>query len=609
MSDIDRATDRMMADRIAALGGGAVSPVRAAPADLDALKDPTQTSIAPSTRNPRSEELSFSPADEARDVAARLAAYSDRSLGVGGTPRSLSITDSFQIAQRSGPEYLSAEEDYLFSAISLLIEQHRWSPRLFNDTSLVFSGAGDEGSFDNALNLVNQLRATKRLPYGGEVEARWVWRAAEDLRSSVSNRYEQSSEFVLSASLPLLRGAGSVAREDLIQAERNVVYAARNFENFRRNYLVEIANDYFSLIQIRSQIGNQERQIESLRRFLDATQARVDAGRESLFRVAIVENQLLSGVASLASLRERYILQLDRFKVRLGLNPSEPVDIAPLAFELAEPEIDEVVASQLALEYRLDLQNQRDQVIDARRSISNARNNLLPDLDISGNVAVPTDPNTREGGIGFDPDYTRYTAGLDLSLPLDRRIEQLGLKRTTVQLERQLRNYQRARDEVVVTARNAVREIDRARFQLTLAERQVAINRERLREQRLKEDIVDPQDIVNSENELLRSENDRDQARTDLRNSILNYLRVTGQLRVASNGNFQPLPGMMLMAEDGALPDVPADAIENAPPPAPQGEGDPNEAGAPDQADAPRDGGEPQGGEPQGGEPPEGDGD
>lgn len=564
LSDIDRVTNRLMAERIGSIGAGEVAPLRESPG-VKSLRQPNQNDPDPSTTNPLVDELTFVPADEARDVAERLDAYSRRALGVGEEVRQLRITDAFRIAQRTGREYLNAEEDYLLVAISLLIEQHRWGPRLFNDTSVGIGAQGDSGSFDHALSVVNSLRATQRLPYGGEVEARWVWRATEQLRSSVSGQYQQSSELILGGNIPLLRGGGTVARESIIQAERDIIYAARSFEDFRRSYLVDIADNYFSLLQTQSEIVNQERQNESLRRVNEETQAKVDAGRESRFEVAIVENELLQGISTLASLREQYILALDRFKIRLGLDPKDPVDIAPLDFELAEPEIDEYVAAQLALEFRLDLQNQRDRVADARRAVANAQNNTLPDLDINGQIGIPTNPNDREGGIGLDPDYTRYSAGLDLSLPLDRKIERLGLKRAVVQLERQVRTYERARDDVVVSARSAVRRIDQARFSLTLAERQVAMNRERLREQRLKSDIVSAQQIVDSENVLLRSENQRDRARTALRNAILDYLLVTGQMRVAPGGEFQPLPGMMLETDVGIVPVPQPDEIAPTP--------------------------------------------
>jgi outer membrane protein TolC len=518
-----------------------------------------QRSGEPQTRNPAAKDLRFSPADEARDVNARLQAFVRASIGEiqpEGDPDAefavfdepgalrLSLEDALRAAQRGAREYLTREEDYILAAIRLLTEQHRWGPRLFNDTSFTFSGQGDDGDFEHTLRIVNTLRATQRLPSGGEVEARWIFNATEQLRSQVTDRYQQSGRLVLDANMPLLRGAGASAREDLIQAQRDLIYAARDFERFRREFLVSIANDYFRLIQLQNQIRNQLRQLRSLRLLEESTRARVEAGRLPEFERNIASNRLLSAQASLASLAEQYVLATDRFKVRLGMPPDMRVVILPIRFEVPEPEVSLEEASAAALEYRLDLQNQRDRIEDARRRLNNRRNQLLPDLNLRGGVGVPTDRDDPGAGLDFEFEDLDYNAALTLSLPLDRRIERLSLKSAVVQLQQALRGYDLARDNAVIDVRSAVRNIELARFRLRLAERQVEINRRRLEEQRLKIDQVDLQRIVDSENDLLDSENQRDQARTDLRNAVLNYLLRSDQLRVARDGTFLPLPGM-----------------------------------------------------------------
>ncbi|MBZ0171615.1 MAG: TolC family protein, partial [Phycisphaerales bacterium] len=45
-----------------------------------------------------------------------------------------------------------------------------------------------------------------------------------------------------------------------------------------------------------------------------------------------------------------------------------------------------------------------------------------------------------------------------------------------------------------------------------------------------------------AERELNEARNARDQALTDLRNAVLNYMLTTGQLRVTPDGDFHPLP-------------------------------------------------------------------
>lgn len=515
----------------------------------------------PPTTNVPASELAFTPAPENRDVAARLKALAMQSgltsaAGGGydsqGNPtvapapeaRVLTLSDALRTTQVSAPELLAAQEDYLLAAIRLLTERHLWGPRLFNDTTLSVAGSGVDGGFDHALNLINQLRVAKRLPSGGDVEARWVWNASEQLRDRATGEYTSASAIVLAGNVPLLRGAGSIAREELIQAERDLVYQSRSFERFRRAFLVDIAQDYFSLLQTRASITNQLRQLESLRRFNEATRARVDAGRLEAFQTAITESRLRSAESSLSGLQEQYILQADRFKVRLGLAIDDIVDFSEELPIIPEPDVTLDEATSLALKYRLDLQNSSDRVDDTRRGVANAKNRLLPDLNATGSVTIPTDSREESGALAIDEDQTRYDVGITLGLPLDRRTEQLSARAAEIRLQRSIRDHEQLRDRVAVDVRSAVRNIDLARVQLNLAEQQVEINRRRLRGQKLQEDTLQPQQIVDSENELLDSENARDRARTALRNAVLNYLLQSDQLRVARDGTLQPLPGM-----------------------------------------------------------------
>jgi outer membrane protein TolC len=406
------------------------------------------------------------------------------------------------------------------------------------------AGSGNDGSFDHALSIINNLRVSKRLPFGGSVEAAWITQATEQLRTVASDGYVQSSRLVLSGNVPLLRGAGEVAREDLIQAERNLVYQARTFEQFRRDFLIAIAQDFFDLLQARAEIANQEEAIENLRNIEREKQALLEAGRIAEFERNDAANQVLSGVASLASQRESYILRVERFKIRLGLSSRDPVELVDSSLDIPEPEVPLDRAVEFALNYRLDLQNERDRVDDARRALANARNNTMADLDVTANVGIPTDPRRNVGRLNFSPGDLNYQAGVTLGLPLDREAERLGVRAATITLQARERDYAQSRDEASVAVRQAVRNVDLARFQLTLAERAVEINQRRVRETELKRDEVTTRTRVDAATELQQSQNNRDRARTNLRNAVLRYLRESGQLRVAKDGTFLPLPGM-----------------------------------------------------------------
>ncbi len=543
MRAIDAQTQALLEERTSILGGS-LSPRRIGP-ERGELDRRVLTSTDVRTINPPAGEITFDQASADRDVAERLTRYTEEALSSDQTDRlQVGLEQAFSLAQRHGREYRSAEEDYILSAIRLLIERHLWSPRFFNDTSATLGGNGEDGTFDTALDIINTLRVTKRLPFGGEVEARWVWQAAQDLRNRVSEEYTQSSRIVLSGNVPLLRGAGSVARESLIQAERDLVYAARDFERFRREFLVDIANDYFGLLQTQARIQSQRDQIDSQDQNFERTKQLVEAGEERPFQRAIAENGLKSAQSNLASINQSYVLQIERFLVRLGLDPRTPIEILPLDLDLPEPEIEQVEAARRALTYRLDLQNRRDGLDDSRRAVLNARNDLLPDFDLDGSVSLPTDGDLDVGGLGFDSGDIDFSLGATFSLPLDRKNEALRLRQRMIAMERSIRDYERFRDGIIIDSRAALRAIELARFRLELAGRQVEIANNRQREQEIDPAGVTAQEFLDTTNDLLDASNDRDDAIADLRSAILDYLLQTGQLRVGLDGQLLPLQGM-----------------------------------------------------------------
>jgi outer membrane protein TolC len=539
LSAIDAQTDALMRERSERLGGGAIAP-RPSGRGETAARSPYDTE--PATVNPSASDLRFTPADEARDVERRLSGYSQIS---GEGAKVLDLAGVWRQAQLTGREFLTAEEEYTLAAIRLLIERHLWSPRfLATSTAQIAADNPISGDATTALRVINELRATQRLPYGGLVEARYVYTLTEQLRRAVGDRTTSSHQLVVTGTIPLLRGAGEAAREDLTQAERDLVYAARNFEDFRRSYLVSIANDYFDLVLLKAEIDNLETVLKLLRGLEERTRALVTAGRLAEFQLNIAASDVLRTVTGLASTRERYLLALDRFKVRLGLTVETDLEILPVDIGFPEPEVTVADATGAALQYRLDLQTRRDRVDDAARGIAVAKNQLLPDLNLFGSASVGTGTTPADRSLFRNGNDQEYIGGVTFGLPLDREIERLRLRQATIDAERAKRDLEEFRDRVIVDVRSAVRELDRARFNLDLARRSVYINQRRAEEQEIKKDEVTAQQVVETAQSLLEALNGRDRSLTDLRRTVLEYLLATGQLRAERDGSFLPPAGM-----------------------------------------------------------------
>jgi len=543
---IDDEIDREIRDRSGRLGQSAATPTRPRleETNLD-QPGPRQTDLQSANLDPA--DIRFSPADEKRDVASRLAGYSAAGNAAGSQTLTLDLIGAMRQLQNTGRALVSAEEQYLFESINLLIVEHAWTPQLTGSTQVGVTTTErqlDAAVYQTPLNVINQLRVTQRLPYGGTAEAAWVWNATNTLRSAVTDRYTQASTLVVGASIPLLRGAGDIAREDIINARRRLVYAARTFEQRRRELLVDLASDYFNLIEQQAVIANQERSLEFAERQAERTQALVQAGRLAEFQLGISASEVLSSRSQLANLRERFILAVERFKIKLGLSVNQAVTIAPLTFDLKEPEVTPDAAAGTALEYSLPLQNQRDQVEDQVRVVRNARNSLLPDVQLSGNVGMRTDPLVRDAGVVFDDNDFVSSAAILVNYPLDRKVERLTLRAANIRLEQSRRDFEQARDEVIIEARARVRELDLARFNLELAEQRVKIATRRREEQEIKAAEVTAQQFVETAQEIREAENARDRAVAALRTAILNFLLTTGQLRVDRDGTLSMPNGL-----------------------------------------------------------------
>ena len=108
------------------------------------------------------------------------------------------------------------------------------------------------------------------------------------------------------ASIPLLRNAGMVNLEPLISSEREMVYAVRTFELYRRNFVVNVATQYFNLLTEQQSIADNAANLLSLQGLTERTEAMSAAGRLSYIDVQrSLQQQLRPNRAS--SMRRRPI--------------------------------------------------------------------------------------------------------------------------------------------------------------------------------------------------------------------------------------------------------------------------------------------------------------
>jgi outer membrane protein TolC len=549
LARVDRNTDDALRRSAERIGDASVLP-RFDPSKYDEgdafPRDPGDLDD-PQTRNPALETIDVRPRAADTSTEAVIARFSEM-VEIDPNAPLLTFEASILHAQQNASEYKTAEETYIISALRLLIEENRWGPRFFNETSAFVNANGDnDGRYQTALNVLNDFGVTQRLPYGGDVSARMLVEATEQLDDAIGGE-SQSADLVLGADIPLLRGAGLTARDSLIQARRNLIYAAREFQDFRRNFFVELAQDYLQLIFQQQQIANAQRQVESSRSVENRTIGLVESGRTEPFQADLARQNTLFAVDRLAQLKENFRLTLDTFKLRIGMDPAEQIRIDTQAIDLPIPDVSLERSVQEALAFRLDLQTEADQVDDLRRALDVAKNDLQGDLNLALAASMPTDDTKVRSGLQFRPGATDFSAGITYSMPLDRTEEEARYREAQIRLEQQRRAFRDFQDRVGIQARQTVRAIEKAKFSLLISERNVQASENREAAINAAPDRATARDRTEAVNNTQRAQDSLQQAKRDLQIAILNYLLRTGQLRVNTDGTLA-LPPALAAAE------------------------------------------------------------
>ena len=447
----------------------------------------------------------------------------------------MTLDEALRYAFEHARRFQSAKEDLYLAALDLTLERHMWGPRFMGTIRTEYANYGEIRDFDHAMRAVADLAIEQRLPYGGEVTAKVINTLMRDLGQRITSR--ESGQAILEANIPLLRGAGRAARESRYQTERDLIYATRSFERYRRTFVVETASAFIELLRNKQQIANAKSSYRSFLADSERFKALFLAGRLIELEAQRAEQRLLSAWNDVVDAEEIYERALDRFKILIGMPTVQPLDVVELEDQLVVPTVDEGTVVEIAVNSRLDLLNARDAIDDTRRGVGVARNNLLPDLSLRGNVTFDTNPSELNQ-FHYEHERTTWRAFMDLELPLDRMSERNDYRRSLITLRRAQRGYELAADQVRQDVRQARGQIDLALTTLSIQRQsmELALRQREAADFRFEQGRASNREVVDAEDNLLNARNLYARAEADLRRAILNFYRDAGMIRVDDGG-------------------------------------------------------------------------
>jgi outer membrane protein TolC len=381
-------------------------------------------------------------------------------------PVHITLESAMHSAFVTAREFLTQEESLYLAGLGMTSTRFSFGPQLAASVDAIWAdsevGAAST-SVGGSFSVSQRLRTGGTLSASAGLDTGWIG------GPGAARSWASSADFSLSQ--PLARGAGeAIAYEALTQAERDIVYAMRDYELFRQDHAIAIISQYFDLIRRKTQLVNDQRSyVDAVfdREKSDALLSVDRTTQEAVFlakrREIDTENQLLIG-------RTDFEFALDAFRIRLGLPEASAITIGDEEPPFERIRLDPDSAVSVALHNRLDLLSSREQVEDSRRSLAIARDGLLPDVDLTLGYGL----GDTSGALGhLGPHDWDTSAALSFKVPIQRLSERNSYRSALISHDRVQRGFELELQNTERDIRDSLRELDRLEKQIALAELQI----------------------------------------------------------------------------------------------------------------------------------------
>ncbi len=450
--------------------------------------------------------------------------------------RILTLAEAIKIAHQNSLSYLREIEDVYLAGLDLRLTQHQYGPLFSGSLDVEYQGGANK---DKETSEDLSLQMQQKLPTGADLT---VSASSDGLQSFMSGgEDEYSSSLSLSLRQPLSQDAGYlVYRETLTEAERSLLYTVRAQELFHQSFSIDIATDYFRILQKKKAIEANRRALELAEWTKEQAEALRKLGDTTTIDVSRAANKVFLNKDRLNRAIQDYELSLDRFKEDLRLPLEEKIELVPeeLAYRPLEADLKEAVETALAR--RLELFTAKDRLEDARRNLVLAEQELKPRLDFVAAFTLPTDTGERLGRQGVDNPY--WTVGLELEIPFDKWSERTSYRRAYISYLRQRRSLGQKIDDIIIEVRSALRDLQQAETSIGLQDLNIkdAEHRKKSAEYDLVLEVGrrSTRDVLEAQDDLFDAEIRYDRAVVDYMVAKMKLKKAMGTIIIDAKGEW-----------------------------------------------------------------------
>jgi len=464
----------------------------------------------------------------------------DKAIPASGV---LSLAQAVAIATAHNRDYQTQKEQLYLTALDLTLARHQFARQWFGTLDARYVNEGEEEKVSSGSEAGFKQLLADGAAVSTSIAIDWAEFLTGDPRTTLGS--------ILKANInqPLLRGSGrKVVQEKLTQAERQALYQIRTFSRYRKSFVVSIVNDYYRVLQQRDAVTNAENNYKRVAESKKRLELEADVGRRPRFEVDQAEQDVLKARDNLVRAQQAYQQRLDEFKIRLALPTDAQVELDQNELEalrkigISKPGYSLHQAVETALVMRLDLANSADRIDDRLRKVMVAADGLGAELNLTGSATVTSTEQT---------DYTRlmfhrgtYGLGLEGDLPLDRKVERNAYREALIRLEQLQRQYENDVAQVKLDVRGAYRQLKEAEERYYIQKNSLELARKRVESTQLLLETgrAKTRDLLDSQDALLRAENDVTSALVDHAIAKLSFFRDIGVLQVKPDGMWKEEP-------------------------------------------------------------------
>jgi outer membrane protein TolC len=426
--------------------------------------------------------------------------------------RVVTLPGAIDFAVHRNRTYLGRKERVYLSALALTETRQQFGP-------IADAGGGATLRETQVHNRVNEFVRTSSLTSGGDFGLDYLMKTGARLALDLSTDFTRfftggvrnlsDSRAAVSLTQPLLRGAGVlVAAEPLRQDERDVLYEIRDFTQYRKSFVVDVARQYLRAIQAREQVRNRFIAYKASLNSLERDRALADAALRSQSQLKQIEQGGIAYERQWITAIRSYEEALDDLKIALGLPVTEKIVLDSdemKKLEVIDPKGTVEQMMDTALITRLDIFNQRDRVYDTERRVKIAHQNTLPTVNALAGYNIGTPTGGSETGIGINHRQRQLFGGLDIDLNLNTLPERNDLRAAQISEQATRRSLDLAEEELRSTIRTDWRALQVARRQYDLAVKGLELSQKRLEieEALMAEGQGTARDIVESQDRLI----------------------------------------------------------------------------------------------------------